>query len=121
MSEDKDLEILTGRKIIEMRKRLAASKPVKHSDREIVWARLVDRGTEVLQAAEASYPKETPMILKNVAELIKKGVVTGYISGGELLWLFRRLGLNVSVETKILVEDLGKFVSLADKLRRSKE
>ena len=118
MSDDRDLDMLTARKMMEMRRRLKVSKAVPKSDKEFIMERLVDRGSEVLEAAEASYPKETAVIVKNIADVIKKGIITGYISGGELLWLFRRLGLNVSVETKILVEDLGKFVSLADKLRK---
>lgn len=118
MSEDKDLEMLTVRKMLEMRKKLAIGKAVEKSDRDIVLGRLVERGVEVLVAAESAYPKETGMIVKNIASLIKRGLVTGYISGGELLWLFRRVGLNVSVETKIVVEDSGRFVSLAEKLRK---
>ena len=36
---------------------------------------------------------------------------------GKLLTLFRSIGLNIRMNTKINVEQDGKFVSLTDKLR----
>ena len=38
------------------------------------------------------------------------------LDGGNLLALFRGVGLNVRMKTKINVEKDGKFVSLSDKL-----
>ena len=38
------------------------------------------------------------------------------IDGGKLLLLFRSVGMNVRMKTKINVEQDGKFVSLSDKL-----
>jgi len=39
------------------------------------------------------------------------------MDGGQLLALFRSVGINVRMETKINVEQEGKFVSLSDKLK----
>jgi len=118
MESDKDLEILTARKMIELRKKIVkAAEPKTKTPRDIVLSRLVDRGVEVLEVGERVYPKEMKTIVDRLAELIQKGVISGYVSGGELLSVLRTLGLRVSVPTRIAIEDHGKLVSLADKIR----
>lgn len=120
--EDVDLELIKAKKLLEMKKRLLTTdKSVKKDPRSVLVERLVDRGVEVLEAAEALYPEETRILVKRLAELIEKGVITGYISGGALLSLFRRLGLNIRIETKISIEEDGRLMSLTDKLKRSGE
>jgi hypothetical protein len=52
-----------------------------------------------------------------MASLILAGEITSRISGGELLMLFRSVGLKIRVNTTIKVEDNGKFVSFSDKLK----
>lgn len=89
------------------------------SDREILLRALRDRGDEVLVAAEAAYPKEMRVMIPQLALLIKQKKITS-ITGGELLQFFRSIGMRVSVNTSISVEDHGKFVSLADKLKQEK-
>ena len=121
MESDRDLELLTARKMAELRRRLAAEKArekVKEkTDREVLTERLVDRGSEVLETAERTYPKQAAIIVKKLSSLIKDGTLKNYISGGELLALFRALRLNVRVETRIAVEEGGKLVSLQDKFK----
>jgi len=117
MEEDRDLELITAKKMLELRRRMAAEKPREETARDIVASRLVDRGVEVLEVAERYYQKETAAIVEKLAELIKKGGLRGYISGGELLWLFRRLGMNIYIETSISVENHGRMIPLAEKLK----
>ena len=124
MSEDKELDLLTARKAREMRRRLAQKKtppppqtPLIDPDRQLVVSRLGDRGLEVLQLAEKSYPHETAKIIKRIADLFRQGVLGGRVTGGELLWVFRRLGINIHIETSVTVQDKGKFVSLAEKMK----
>ena len=132
MSEDKDLERLQAKRLEEMRKNLsfqrkqskiAASekeqKGNKSSPREIVIKRLGYRGLEVLQNAEYQFPKETEIISLKLSELISSGDITEVLDGGNLLELFRSVGINVRLKTKINVEKDGKFVSLSYKLRKS--
>ena len=132
MSEDKDLERLQAKRLEEMRKNLsfqrkqskiAASekeeKGNKSSPREIVIKRLGYRGLEVLQNAEYQFPKETEIISLKLSELISSGDITEVLDGGNLLELFRSVGINVRMKTKINVEKDGKFVSLSDKLSKS--
>jgi hypothetical protein len=56
------------------------------------------------------------MIIEKLSELIKTGEINESIDGGKLLTLFRSVGINVRMATKINVEKDGKFVSLTDKL-----
>ena len=132
MSEDKDLERLQAKRLEEMRKNLsfqrkqskiAASekeqKGNKSSPREIIIKQLGYRGLEVLQNAEYQFPKETEIISLKLSELILSGDITEVLDGGNLLELFRSVGINVRMKSKINVEKDGKFVSLSDKLGKS--
>jgi len=131
MSEDKDLERLQAKRLEEMRKNLSSQQEKekiaalqkeqtdkKSSPREIVIKRLGYRGLEVLQNAEYQFPKETEIIALKLSELISSGDITEVLDGGNLLALFRSIGINVRMETKINVEKDGKFVSLSDKLSK---
>ena len=131
MSEDKDLERLQAKRLEEMRKNLslqnrqdkiAASQKeqkAKLTPREIIIKQLGYRGLEVLQNAEYQFPKETEIISLKLSELISSGDITEVLDGGNLLALFRSVGINVRMKTKINVEKDGKFVSLSDKLSKS--
>ena len=128
--EDKDLERLKAKRLDEMRKnfssqrereKIAASQKEqgdkKPSPRDIIIKRLGYRGMEVLQNAEYQFPKETQIIVLKLSELISSGDITEVLDGGNLLALFRAVGINVHMKTKINVEKDGKFVSISDKLR----
>jgi len=130
--EDKDLERLQAKRLAEMRKNLSSQqeqekiatlqkeqKDKKPSSREIVIKRLGYRGLEVLQNAEQQFPKETQIVVLKLSELILSGDITEVLDGGNLLALFRSIGINVRMKTKINVEKDGKFVSLSDKLSKS--
>ena len=127
MSEDKDLERLQAKRLEEMRKNLSfqnkqdkitASQKDKLTPREIIIKRLGYRGLEVLQNAEYQFPKETEIISLKLSELISSGDITEVLDGGSLLALFRSVGINVRMKTKINVEKDGKFVPLSDKLSK---
>jgi hypothetical protein len=122
MEEDADLKLLERRKMEEMRRRLKAVAPPKEkSDREVVEGMLYDRGDEVLDAAYSFYPEETQRIVKELAEMIRGGRLAGKVAGGELLSVFRQLGLRFSLKTSIKVQDRGKLVDLSEKLSRKEE
>ena len=74
------------------------------------------RGLEVLENAESQFPNETKLVVDKLSELIKSGEIAETLDGGKLLALFRSIGLNIRMATKINVEQDGKFVSLSDKL-----
>ena len=131
MSEDSELERLKAKRLAEMQKNLSAkqnstpepSQPEKKPEepRDVVVPKLGFRGLEVLENAESQFPNETKIILKQLSELIKSGELPEVLDGGKLLVLFRAVGLNVRMATKINVEQDGKFVSLTDKLKTQSE
>ncbi len=129
--EDKDLERLKEKRLAEMQKNLSSQqrqekiaslkeeqKDKKPSSREIVIKQLGYRGLEVLQNAEQQFPKETQIVVLKLSELISSGDITEVLDGGNLLALFRSIGIDVRMKTKINVEKDGKFVSLSDKLSK---
>jgi len=129
--EDKDLERLKAKRLAEMRDNLSSQRnqekitasqkeqqDKKPSPREIVVKRLGYRGMEVLQNAEYQFPKETEIIILKLSELISSGDIKEVLDGGNLLALFRAVGINIRMKTKINVEKDGKFVSISDKLSK---
>lgn len=122
--EDKELELLKKRRLAEMQKNLEYkkiqeqqdSKPVQTNPRDLLLKKLGYRGLEVLQNAESQYPTETKIVIEKLGELLTSGEIDEEIDGGKLLALFRSVGINVRLQTKINVEKDGKFVSLSEKL-----
>jgi len=126
MSEDdKELEQLKKKRLAEMEKNIAIKqrleevpipKKTQPSARETLVKNLGYRGLEVLQNAESQFPSETKIVVEKLGELLYSGEISEEIDGGKLLALFRSVGINVRMQTKINVEQDGKFVSLSDKL-----
>ena len=125
--EDSELERLKAKRLAEMQKNIstkqeteptldAEKEKVSENPRDSLIKILGFRGLEVLQNAESQFPNETKMIIEKLSELIKTGEINESIDGGKLLTLFRSVGINVRMATKINVEQDGKFVSLTDKL-----
>ncbi len=123
MSEDAELERLKLRRMQEMQRRLEREKEKpstqKQPDpREVLKTILVGRAWEVLDAAAAQYPEPTRMLEAKLAQLVREGKLKGPITAEQLLWLFRSLGMDVRLETKIQVYESGELKSLTDKFRR---
>ena len=125
--EDSELERLKAKRLAEMQKNISTKQATEsntNSKKEIISENPRDslikilgfRGLEVLQNAESQFPNETKMIIEKLCELIKTGEINESLDGGKLLTLFRSVGMNVRMATKINVEQDGKFVSLSDKL-----
>jgi DNA-binding TFAR19-related protein (PDSD5 family) len=130
--EDPDIAIIKARKMKELwnQAALERSKAAQKeqgqkarikTDREIVSDLLYDRGEEVLRLAEIQFPSQTRMIINRIADLTKSGEIQQRISGGELLMLFRSIGINVRVNTTIKIEDHGKLVSVSEKLKKENQ
>ena len=132
--EDPDIAIIKARKMKELREQATALENArikkqqqeqtlrpKKTDREIISSYLYDRGEEVLNLAESQFPLQTKSIVSGLVELIKVGELKQNISGGELLALFRSVGIKVRINTSIKIEDHGKLVSFSDKLKQGNE
>ena len=128
--EDKELEILKAKRLAEMQKNFSkqdqsdgnatdeAKKP-KPSLRDYVVNSLGHRGMEVLQNAEYQFPNESKIIIEKLGELISTGDINETLDGGKLLVLFRSVGISIRMENKINVEKDGKFISIADKFKKT--
>ena len=88
--------------------------------RDMVVSLLGFRGLEVLECAESQYPREMPFVIGRLAEIIRTERITERIDGGQLMAVFRMLGLPVRIQTSIKIVEDGKTVSLSDKIGRSK-
>ena len=125
--EDKELELLKAKRMLEMQKNISQRQKIEEvktetkkpqiSPRDLVVKQLGYRGVEVLQNAEAQFPEESKVVIEKLAELIQRGEVSEIIDGGKLLTLFRSLGIHVRMQTTISVEQDGKLVSWSDKLK----
>jgi len=128
MSEDSELEKLKEKRLAEMQRNISLKKPTTEepekketkNPREIVVNYLGYRGTEVLENAESQFPNETKSIVEQLSKLIESGELDEKMDGGQLLAVFRSVGLNVRMNTTIKLEQDGKFVSLSEKLNSSK-
>jgi DNA-binding TFAR19-related protein (PDSD5 family) len=118
--DDPDIDIINARKLRELREKAAAREKTKASSQQ-PQPKSYDRANEVLDLAYVQYPVQTEAIVTKIARLILSGEITSRISGGELLMLFRSVGLNIRVNTTIKVEDDGKFISFSEKLKQQKE
>ncbi len=127
--EDRDLEKLKAKRLAEMQKNISSQQKQEKlqsqeeekkkntpKPRDVLVRNLGYRGSEVLENAESQFPNETRIVIEKLAELISSGEINENLDGGKLLLLFRSLGINIRMKTKINIEQDGKFVSLADKL-----
>ncbi|MGB0723980.1 MAG: DNA-binding protein [Nitrosopumilus sp.] len=124
--EDSELQRLQAKRLAEMQKNISSrdesvktpetSEEKTVNPRDVLIKQLGFRGLEVLTNAESQFPNETKMVVVKLSELIKSGELNESIDGGKLLGLFRSIGLSVRMNTKINIQQDGKFVSLTDKL-----
>ena len=118
---DIELERLKMKKLAELRRRASAKTPEKAPAEvnpwQIVEAKLIDRGKEVLDAAKAQFPSETDYIVRQIALLITSGKLVEPLTGELLYTLFRNLDLRVRLKTKIVYEEHGKVKSIAEKIK----
>jgi len=129
MSQDEDPELarIKAQKMKQLKEKAALIEKIKEDelktnmtkidDKEILLKYLYDRGDEVLRLAESQFPVQTRIIVKRIVELIKSGEIDSNISGGELLAIFRSVGLRIRVDTNIRIEDHGKYISFGEKLK----
>lgn len=93
-------------------------KEEKHDTRSILKKVFVGRAWEVWDAAKRQYPTMVSRVGKVLVSLILSRKITGPIDGGQLYWLFRRLGIPVRIETKIRFYESGKLKTLEEKIKR---
>ena len=129
--DDSELQRLQAKRLAEMQKNISSRETVEEkpksteekivNPREALIKQLGFRGLEVLTNAESQFPNETKTVIDKLHELITNGEITDILDGGKLLGLFRSIGLSVRMDTKINIQQDGKFVSLTDKLSNASD
>lgn len=127
MSEEEDisLKILRLKKLRKMMaeaSKQSVSEPPKPQEEPAsskLLRHLTDRGDEVLDAAKALNPELAERVAEVLLRAIDEGKIRPPISGGELLQLFRRLGLDVKISTRVAVYKKGETRELKDFLEES--
>ena len=127
--EDPELQIIKARKMKQLKEKAKLFEKMKEDetktktevskidDKQVLLKYLYDRGDEVLKLAESQFPVQTRIIINRIADLIKSGEIDSPISGGELLSIFRSVGLRIRVDTNIRIEEHGKLISFGEKLK----
>jgi len=136
--DDPDLELIKDRKMRALKEQFASKEKEKKimeqselhqkksttgeggSERDFLMSYLYDRGNEVLDFAEQQFPLQTKIIIKRLNELIRYGEISK-IAGGDLLNVYRSLGLNLRMNTNISISDHGKTISFSEKLKQSRD
>ena len=121
--KDEELELLRRRRMADLMKHLQTkdveARREKVDSKRVLSRILTGRGWEVLKAAENQYPEATCRVEEHLAQLVSKGELEGPIRGEHLLWLFRHLGMNVRLETRIRILEHGKLKTIGEKLKES--
>jgi len=119
---DDEIEFLKRKKFIEMQRRiLAKQKENKVYSEELDPLKVLSKiftqkAWEVFYSAKQQYPRIVDRLAKDLAQLVLKGEIKEPITGEQLLWLFRFLGLNVKMDIKIKFLENGKLKTIAEKL-----
>lgn len=129
LSDDSGLELWKKKRLLDMRrvmleKEAAKEKAKKGTAEEmdpnkILEKLFVGRAWEVFHAAERQYPTIAQEVKKAFVQLFLQGKFKGPITGEQLLWFFRDLGMNVRLETKIRIFESGELKTLAQKFKES--
>jgi len=119
---DDELERLRRRRLTQLSKRFLIKKEDKKEEgnRQDALKRVfVGRAWEVFSATQAQYPEIAEKLRNVLVQLASSGKIT-QVSGQELYYLVRKMGLRVRLKTRIRIKEHGKLKSLSEKLREKK-
>jgi DNA-binding TFAR19-related protein (PDSD5 family) len=123
MTGDRELEYLRHKKLLELQKASlkkleAEEKPHEKMDAKALLSKVfVDRAWEVWNTASSQYPLVMENLSGLMARMIDTGTLQGPITGEQLYWLLRRLGLRVRLKTSIKILESGEMKTIAQKLK----
>lgn len=123
--EDKDLELLIKRKMLELQKRALLEgkrkeKP-KHSPWDIVKPYLTESGEEMLGRAKSQYPRVAEYVIRELAKLVLMRRLREKLDAEDIYAIFYNLGFPIRVETRIVVKRKGKVKSISELLKEEEE
>jgi len=128
LSEDKELEYLKRKKLLEMRRRLLIERAAEEQQqrsveqktrepREVLKTIFAESAWKVWQAAEQQYPEAAEKVARALATLVEAEKLREKVTGEQIYWLFMQLGLRVRLRTKIRILESGELKTIANKLR----
>jgi len=94
-------------------------KKEEGSKQDVLKRVFVGRAWEVFNAAQAQYPEIAEKLRNVLVQLASSGKIT-QVSGQELYYLLRKMGLKVRLKTTIRIKEHGKLKSLSEKLKEKK-
>lgn len=123
--EDKDLELLIKRKMIELQKRALLEEKkkeeVKRSPWDIVKPYLTSSGEEMLEKAKSQYPRVSEYVIRELAKLVLMGRLREKLNAEDIYAIFYNLGFPIRIETRIVVKRKGKVKSISELLKEEEE
>ena len=117
---DVELERLRKRKLAKLRKRFLRKQGERKEEsqkQDILHGVFVGRAWEVFNATRAQYPQVAENLRRVLVQLASSGKITK-VTGEELHFLLRKLGLRVRLKTTIRIKERGKLKSIEEKLRQ---
>jgi len=117
MSDD-ELERLRRRRLAQLSSRLLTNRERKEkvSKQDLLKRVFVGRAWEVFNATQAQYPQVAKRLGDVLVQLVSSGRIKR-VSGQELYYLLRRMGLRVKLKTTIRIKEHGKLKSLEEKMK----
>ena len=85
--------------------------------KEFLKTIFAENAWEIWNAAEQQFPQATNDIAKALMKLVETGKLREKVTGEQLYWLFKNIGLSIRFETKIRILESGEYKTLAEKLR----
>lgn len=116
---DSELERLRRRRLAQLSKHLQTErkeKKEKVSKQDLLNKVFVGRAWEVFNATQAQYPQVAKRLGDFLAQLVSSGRIKK-VSGQELYFLLRKMGLRVKLKTTIRIKEHGKPKSLEEKMK----
>ena len=115
---NKELHAIRRHKLQELQRRLAAKqKKTEKIDADRVLNEIFNgRAWEVFTAASYQYPNVMSKLKTMLVELALSGRLKG-VTGEQLFFFLKSLGLRVRLNTKIRYTEHGKLKSLAEKIK----
>ena len=116
---DEELERLRRQKLLQLRKLLTKKEEKKEGEKnksDLLNRIFVGRGLEVFNATKAQYPQIAERLRNVLFQLFSSGRIK-QVSGEELYYLLRKMGLRIRLKTKIRIKEHGKIKSLEEKMK----
>ncbi len=124
--EDKDLELLIKRKMLELQKQALLKEEkkkegAKRNPWDIVKPYLTKSGEEMLSRAKSQYPRVAEYVVRELAKLVLTGRLREKLDAEDIYAIFYNLGFPIRVETRIVVKRKGRVKSISELLKEEEE